>query len=356
MELVRGQRVKVADLTPATAFDIGVEVRGLVVEVLCLMLDAEGKLPDARHVITVTQRGSPCGAVSALGARGQDIEVFRIALDRLPDTFRRLVVSVAVIGSGNLGSVASGQLRILAGGAPVALFRFTGHDLSGEKALSIGELYFKDVWRFTASAQGFQGGRDQLFAHFGGNPAQVPVVAAGAAPPPPAPVPPPDQPPPSPPPPDRSAGGGGFMGWVRSMSSGLKDAVSRYQNDAFAEAVAAACAMVAAADGTISPDEKQKMAGFIQRSEELKVFEMSDLIQRFQGYAKAFEFEPASGRVGALRGIARLKGNAAASKLLVRVCCAIGAADGNFDDQEKAAVRAIILELALDPAEFPDLR
>ena len=37
---------------------------------------------------------------------------------------------------------------------------------------------------------------------------------------------------------------------------------------------------------------------------------------------------------------------------MVSVCCAIGSADGNFDEDEKKAVREIIRELGLNAAEF----
>jgi tellurite resistance protein TerB len=37
---------------------------------------------------------------------------------------------------------------------------------------------------------------------------------------------------------------------------------------------------------------------------------------------------------------------------MVRVCCAVGASDGNFDESEKAAVRNICAELGLNPKDF----
>jgi tellurite resistance protein TerB len=37
---------------------------------------------------------------------------------------------------------------------------------------------------------------------------------------------------------------------------------------------------------------------------------------------------------------------------MVRVCCAIGAADGNFDNDEKAVVSKICTELGLNPKDF----
>jgi tellurite resistance protein TerA len=57
------------------------------------------------------------------------------------------------------------------------------------------ELYFKDVWRFAAIGQGFNGGLSALLKNFGGEetPASAPAPAApppAAAPPPPAAAPP----------------------------------------------------------------------------------------------------------------------------------------------------------------------
>jgi tellurite resistance protein TerB len=54
----------------------------------------------------------------------------------------------------------------------------------------------------------------------------------------------------------------------------------------------------------------------------------------------------------ALAAIGKLRSKPAEARLLVRVCCAIGASDGNFDETEKQAVKKICKELGLDPAEF----
>lgn len=148
----------------------------------------------------------------------------------------------------------------------------------------------------------------------------------------------------------------GFMDWIKSTSQGLKESVARFKNDSFAEAVTAACAMVAAADGNISSEEKQKMAGFIGRSDELKVFDMNDLIKRFQKYVDGFQFDHTIGKAEALKAVGKLKSNAEAGKLLIRVACAIGSADGNFDDKEKAVVKEMVQELGLSLADFAGLQ
>ena len=132
----------------------------------------------------------------------------------------------------------------------------------------------------------------------------------------------------------------------------LTTEVSKFKNRTFMEATVAACAMVAAADGTISAQEKQKMAGFIRNSDELKVFEMPAVIAFFEKVVGNFDFDADIGKAEALKVIGRLRGNEEQSRVMVRVACAIGASDGTFDEAEKAIVRTICIELGLKPADF----
>lgn len=143
-----------------------------------------------------------------------------------------------------------------------------------------------------------------------------------------------------------------FFTWVKEQKTNLQESVSRFKNKDFMDAVVAGCALVAAADGTIDSSEKQKMAGFIGRSEELRVFDMNQVISRFNHFASGFEFDSVIGKGEALKAIGKLKKNAEASRLLIRVCCAIGAADGNFDEDEKQMVREMCHHLDLSSSEF----
>ncbi|WJQ81563.1 tellurite resistance TerB family protein [Brevibacillus brevis] len=118
------------------------------------------------------------------------------------------------------------------------------------------------------------------------------------------------------------------------------------------DAVVAGCALVAAADGHIESSEKQKMASYINRSEELKVFDMNDVISRFNHFVSGFEFDHGVGKMEALKAIGKLKNNPEAARILIGVCCAIGAADGDFDEKEKIIVREICQTVNLNPADF----
>ena len=147
-----------------------------------------------------------------------------------------------------------------------------------------------------------------------------------------------------------------MLGWLKTNAqvarSALSTEVGKFKNRSFMEATAAACAMIAAADGEVSSSEKMKMSGFISNSPELKVFNLTDVIAAFNDSVGKFEFDFQIGQAEALKTINKIKGNDGASRLLVRVACAIGASDGIFDEKEKAACRQICLELGLTPADF----
>jgi tellurite resistance protein TerB len=147
-----------------------------------------------------------------------------------------------------------------------------------------------------------------------------------------------------------------MLDWLKSNAQAarnrLADEVTKFKNREFMEAVVAGCALVAASDGSIDSVEKQKMVGFIQHSDELKVFDLSDVIGTFNNVCSKFEFDAEIGKAEALRMAGKLRTKPDAARLMVRVCCAVGSADGNFDQSERAACRLICTELGLNPADF----
>lgn len=147
-----------------------------------------------------------------------------------------------------------------------------------------------------------------------------------------------------------------MLSWLKTNTAAAREMlaaeVGKFRNKDFMEAIVAGCALVAAADGNISSEEKQKMTGFIQNSNELKVFDLKDVIKSFTEMCGKFEFDAQIGRAEALKVVATLRKKQDAARLLVRVCCAIGAADGSFDENERSVCRLICAELGLNPSEF----
>lgn len=147
-----------------------------------------------------------------------------------------------------------------------------------------------------------------------------------------------------------------MLNWLKENTANarakMSAEVSKFKNRSFMEAVVSGCALVAAADGSIDASEKQKMAGFMERADELKHFDMRQVIDVFNKTVGDFEFDHTIGKATALKTIGKIKGNDEQSRLLVRVVCAIGAADGDFDADERAVVGELVRELGLNPSDF----
>ena len=189
-EFTKGQKSKLADLTSATDLTVGLDLQASgspTFDISCFGVDADGKLSDDRYFVFFNQKASPEGEIRQLGPTNGDAESFEVHLSNLPQGIQKLVFTATMDGAGTMSQVSRGRLRLLSGGSEVARFPFSGSDFSQEKAVIVGEIYRKDVWRFAAVGQGFNGGLSALLEHFGGQE----VAEEAAPPPPPAPSPPP---------------------------------------------------------------------------------------------------------------------------------------------------------------------
>lgn len=144
----------------------------------------------------------------------------------------------------------------------------------------------------------------------------------------------------------------GFFEFLDEAKKTLGNNVKRFKNEKFMKAISAMCALVAFADGSVDAVEKQKMVGFIIRSEDLKVFKVSEIITEFNKHIDNLEFDVGVGEAEALKVIKAIKGDADACKSLILVGCAIGRSDDNFDEDEKNVVRKVCKELDLKPSDF----
>ncbi|MFD9886308.1 TerD family protein, partial [Streptomyces alboflavus] len=190
-EFQRGHKAKISDLTAGTDLYVGVHIAapGVTFDISCFGLDASERLSDDRYFIFFNQPKSPEESLQLLGAQAGDDESFRVTLDRIPPQIQKLSFTAAIDGAGQMSQLASGYIRIVAGGEEVARYSFNGSEFSTERALMLGDFYLKDVWRFAAIGQGFDGGLDALIRNFGGEVAEEepaapePQAAPGFAPP-----------------------------------------------------------------------------------------------------------------------------------------------------------------------------
>ncbi|MFF3344144.1 TerD family protein [Streptomyces sp. NPDC002779] len=169
-EFQRGHKARISDLTAGTDLYVGVQISGpgLTFDISCFGLDADERLSDDRYFVFFNQPKTPEESVQLLGAQAGDTESFRVTLDRIPPQIHKLSFTATLDGAGQMSQINPGYIRIVAGGEEVARYAFNGSEFSTERAVMLGDFYLKDVWRFAAVGQGFDGGLDALLKNFGG--------------------------------------------------------------------------------------------------------------------------------------------------------------------------------------------
>ncbi len=172
MDMIRGQKIKISDVTSGV-FQIQVQlVAAMAIDVSCFGIDAQQKLSDERYMIFFNQPNSPCGGVKLVNNQANQTS-FQIDLSKIPSTIDKLVFTAAIDGQGTMAQLRSSSLSV----GSNCRFTFSGQDFAAERAIMIAELYRKEgVWRLAAVGQGFNGGLDALVTHFGGEVA-APVSA-----------------------------------------------------------------------------------------------------------------------------------------------------------------------------------
>ncbi|KAB1148842.1 TerB family tellurite resistance protein [Streptomyces luteolifulvus] len=143
---------------------------------------------------------------------------------------------------------------------------------------------------------------------------------------------------------------------IKESASTMQTQLVAKKNDlksgAFRDASMAMCALVAAADGTIDPSERQRVAQLIATNEVLQNFDATDLQRRFDDNLNKLTADFAFGKVGVLQEIAKAKKKPAEARAVIQIGIVIGGADGDFDKTEQAVVREACFTLDLPPHEF----
>jgi tellurite resistance protein TerB len=139
---------------------------------------------------------------------------------------------------------------------------------------------------------------------------------------------------------------------TQTMNTQLKTKSGQFRNKEFANGSMAMCALIAAADGSIEPSERQKTASLISNNEVLGIFDANELRQKFDWYCDKLNQDYDFGKVEAIATIGKLKSKPEQARAVVSIGIIIGGADGNFDEHERKAVRDACFAVGIPPAEF----
>lgn len=136
------------------------------------------------------------------------------------------------------------------------------------------------------------------------------------------------------------------------MSSQLKTKTDQLKTKEFANGSMAMCALIAAADGSIDATERQKTTALIRSNDLLSVFPPDELQQKFDWYADKLAKDYQFGKVEATATIGKLKSKPEQARAVIQIGIIIGGADGDFDADERAAVKDACFAVGIEPSEF----
>ncbi len=137
-----------------------------------------------------------------------------------------------------------------------------------------------------------------------------------------------------------------------SLAKNLTTEVAKFKNNDFAAASMAVCALIAAADGSIDPSEKQKTTALIMSNSVLSIFAPSDLKVKFDFFCDKLNADFDFGKVEVIQAIAKLKSKPDQARAIIQIGIIIGSADGNFDVSEKKALKEACLAVGISPTEY----
>jgi tellurite resistance protein TerB len=139
---------------------------------------------------------------------------------------------------------------------------------------------------------------------------------------------------------------------TQTMQGQLVAKKNDLKSGAFRDASMAMCALVAAADGSVDPVERQRVASLIVSNEVLQNFPADDLQRRFNDYVGKLQADFAFGKVSILQEIGKAKKKPIEARAVIQIGIIIGGADGNFDKAEQGVVREACFAVGLSPEEF----
>jgi tellurite resistance protein TerB len=118
------------------------------------------------------------------------------------------------------------------------------------------------------------------------------------------------------------------------------------------EALAAATAMVAFADGVPTPEEREELLGVFEEEDRLTEIDLDDLFDAFDDYAERFAEDPKAAEEEALTAVAMFDDTPELGRLVVRAALAAASSDGILGPEEEKAVQALCDALGVEVDEL----
>ena len=149
-------------------------------------------------------------------------------------------------------------------------------------------------------------------------------------------------------------GFGKFLAALKGQIAQLTKAADKFMDKSLFKACMAAVVITGWSDGDFDTSEKMKGLKLAKTHPMFKgKFSADEVKDVFEEYDDVFTMDFAMGKTEAMKAISAVSGKDPEAKaLVVQTMCLIGAADGNFDDDEKRVAKEVCGVLGLRPSQF----
>ncbi|WP_329026254.1 tellurite resistance TerB family protein [Streptomyces sp. NBC_00690] len=152
--------------------------------------------------------------------------------------------------------------------------------------------------------------------------------------------------------PAAGASGGSKAQLVGLLKSQLGSLKTELKSGSYRDASMAMCALVAAADGSVDPAERQHVESLILQNDVLQNFPPEQLRQRFNKHVDQLMFNFPQGKAEAMQEIAKAAKKPMEAKAVVQTGFVVAGADGYIAPAEAQILREACMALGVSPQEF----
>jgi tellurite resistance protein TerB len=139
---------------------------------------------------------------------------------------------------------------------------------------------------------------------------------------------------------------------IRSLQDIDADSFWRISDDDALQALAAACVLVAQADGWVTPAERRKTLARMRRGPVIGLFGHDELAHAFEQLNQRLDYDLDEGVASAEAAVRRVSDRPDAAQFVIETACAVADADGGLDGEEREVILHLCEMLGLDPAAF----
>ncbi|MEK0083288.1 TerB family tellurite resistance protein [Benzoatithermus flavus] len=153
------------------------------------------------------------------------------------------------------------------------------------------------------------------------------------------------------------------IGWLKTRFGSFKarvlaelaDELETEMSEDLVEALAAASAMIAFADGVPSPDEREELLSVFEEEDRLTDVDLDDLFDAFDDYAERFEEDRAAAESEVLTVVSVFDDQPELGRLILRGALAVASSDGTLSPAEEKALGRLcdVLGLEVDELKKP---